>query len=303
MPLLIVNQTEVLERALCLVGFSEERQARVQRKKNIERFATHFGCRVPLAHSILWEDLQKEGLLQNPTLGDLDNFLMTIHFLTKYPTELQCEALFDKCDRTVRKWVWHYISLFQVMFGVKVTWPDVWNPDRNPDLPQSTFIISVDGVHCPIWEPQHPTLSKNTKFYSHKFKGPALDYEIRISLYENKVVWVNGPFKASKHDITIFRSALKAKIPKGKLAIADLGYRGEKKIIAVPNSHDIAEVRDFKGRARARQESFNKKIKNYKVLTDKFRHGIEKHKMCFEACVLLGQHQLENGSPLFDVYC
>ena len=140
-----------------------------------------------------------------------------------------------------------------------------------------------------------------TKCYSHKFEGPALDYEIGISLYENKVVWVNDPFKASKHDITIFRSALKAKIPKGKLVIADLGYRGEKKIIAVPNSHDVAEVRDFKGRARARQESFNKKIKNCKVLSEKFRHGVEKHQMCFQACVVLAQYQLENGSPLFDV--
>ena len=301
MPLLIVNQTEVLQRALCLVGFSEERQARVQRKKNIERFATHFGCRVPLEYSILWEDLQSTGLVVNPTTDDLDNYLMAIHFLSKYPTELQCEALFDKCDRTVRKWVWHYIRLFQQMFAIKIVWPDVWNPDRDAALPQTTFIISVDGVHCPIWEPTHLTLSKNTKFYSHKFKGPALDYEIGISLYENKVVWVNYPFKASKHDITIFRSALKAKIPKGKLVIADLGYRGEKKIIAVPNSHDVAEVRDFKGRARARQESFNKKIKNYKVLSEKFRHGVEKQQTCFQACVVLAQCQIENGSPLFDV--
>ena len=251
--------------------------------------------------SILWEDLQSTGLVVNPTTDDLDDYLMAIHFLSKYPTELQCEAPIDKCDRTVRKWVWHYIGLFQQMFAIKIVWPDVWNPDRDAALPQTTFIISVDGVHCPIWEPTHPTLSKNTKFYSHKFKGPALDYEIGISLYENKVVWVNDPFKASKYDITIFRSALKAKIPKGKLVIADLGYRGEKKIIAVPNSHDVAEVRDFKGRARARQESFNKKIKNYKVLSEKFRHGVEKHQMCFQACVVLAQYQLENGSPLFDV--
>jgi len=159
----------------------------------------------------------------------------------------------------------------------------------------------VDGVHCPINEPQHETLSKNTKFYSHKFKGPALDYEIAIHLYENKVVWVNSPFNALKHDITIFRSALKGKIPKGKLVVADLGYRGEKGIVAIPNSHDTWEVQEFKGRARARQESFNKKIKNYKVLTEKFRHGVEKHKMCFEACCVLGQYQLENGSPLFEV--
>jgi len=115
-------------------------------------------------------------------------------------------------------------------------------------------------------------------------------------------VWTNGPFKAGKHtDIKVFRAALKGKIPKGKLVIADLGYRGEKLIIATPNSHDTVEAREFKSRALARHESFNGVIKQFQCLARRFRHGMKKHKMCFEAACVIGVYMIEDDRPLFDV--
>ena len=54
-------------------------------------------------------------------------------------------------------------------------------------------------------------------------------------------------------------------------------------------------------RARARHETFNGRIKNFGCLDDRFRHGMEKHKICFEAVCVIVQYQLENGSPLFDI--
>jgi hypothetical protein len=91
-----------------------------------------------------------------------------------------------------------------------------------------------------------------------------------------------------------------AKIPAGKKVIGDKGYRGEKAIISTPNSHDPEDVRHFKSRVRARHESFNAKIKNFACLDVRFRHGIVKHRICFEAVCVIVQYQLENGSPLFD---
>jgi O6-methylguanine-DNA--protein-cysteine methyltransferase len=90
-------------------------------------------------------------------------------------------------------------------------------------------------------------------------------------------------------------------IPPGKKVIADKGYRGEKDIISTPSSQDPPELRKFKSRARARHESFNARIKNFRCLDMRFRHGIEKHKIVFEAVCVICQYQLENGSPLFDV--
>jgi len=113
---------------------------------------------------------------------------------------------------------------------------------------------------------------------------------------------MNGPFPAGNPDINVFRQGLKEKIPAGKMVIGDNGYRGEKNIISTPNNaHDPAELRKFKSRARARHETFNSRLKNFLCLEDRFRHGIEKHRIVFEAICVICQYQLENGSPLFDV--
>lgn len=163
------------------------------------------------------------------------------------------------------------------------------------------FLISVDGVHCRCYEPWHPLHSKNPEYYSHKFHQAGLTYELGIAVYESKLVWINGPFPAGQNDITVYRKALKAKIPDGKKVIGDRGYRGEKATIRLPNSHNTKKVRQFMGRARARHESFNSRIKNFAVLSERFRHGEEKHKWCFEAVCVIVQYQMDNGSPLFDV--
>lgn len=148
----------------------------------------------------------------------------------------------------------------------------------------------------------HPTKSKDKSYYSHKFKQAGLSYELGIAAYENNLVWVNGPFKASRHDITIFRRCgLKDKIPEGHRVIADNGYQGEKLVVSTPNAHDPHALRKFKSRARARHESFNGKLKKFRCLDERFRHGINKHKIVFEAICVICQYQLENGSPLFDV--
>ena len=89
--------------------------------------------------------------------------------------------------------------------------------------------------------------------------------------------------------------------PAGKKGIADQGYQGEKEMLCTPNSYDSAELRTFKGRARARHETFNSRIKNFACLEQRFRHGMEKHKICFEAVCVIVQYQMENGAPLFDV--
>lgn len=166
------------------------------------------------------------------------------------------------------------------------------------------FLLTVDGVHCQIHEPMHPTKSKDSSYYSHKFKRSALNYELGISVYDNALVWLNGPTKASEHDITLFRSqnGLKTMIPEGKRVIADRGYNSKREtaVLSTPNSSDPAEVRKFKSRARARHESFNAKIKNFRVLAECFRHNINYHSTVFEAICVICQYQLENGSPLFD---
>jgi hypothetical protein len=163
------------------------------------------------------------------------------------------------------------------------------------------FPISVDGVHALVQEPRHPVLSKNTAYHSHKSHSAALNYELGILIRKSQLAWISGPSPAGTHDITVFRRGLKDKIPVGKKAIGDNGYRGEGAVMSCPNSHDAALLRELKGRARARHETFNGRLKNFACLDQRFRHGIHKHKMVFIAVCVIVQYQMDNGSPLFDV--
>ena len=193
--------------------------------------------------------------------GLLRYYFMALHFLTCYPTEEQAEGIFGCCDRTWRDWVWEIVEKIALIKPEIIIWPDCWNNPDNDDDPntETIFIITVDGTHCMIEEPTHETFSENSKFYSHKFKTAVYDYEIALSVFEDRCVWAAGPYPAGTHDITIFRHRLKQKILDSRersglmhRAIGDRGYRGEREVLSVPSSQDADEVRKFKQRALSR---------------------------------------------------
>jgi len=175
----------------------------------------------------------------------------------------------------------------------------VWPEDDEWD---THFIISVDGVHCRFHEVKHPTLSKDPAMFSHKYNGPGLAYELALHVYENRLVWMNGPKKPKNDDYGIYKSALRKKIPPGKKAITDRGYKSNTDpTLAKPNSHDDPELRTFKARARMRQEQFNARIKRFACLSGSFRHSIARHGNCFEAVCVLCVYEMELVSPMYSV--
>jgi hypothetical protein len=303
--MLVATPDEILRKGLELGGFDGRRQQKVKRKTRLRRFRSLYGSD-PIVYAEIIEDLQTthiEKARVDSKKISLEKFLGAMNFLMCYQSEEVRSGQFKETEKTVRKWGWFYSKKIQALKEQKIVWPESWNDGHSllHDDDTPIFLITVDGVHCSTCEPTHPTLSKNPKYYSHKFKQAALTYELGISVYENKLVWIKGPKPASKHDITVFRSELKNKIPSGKRAIGDNGYRGEPNVVSTPSSRDPRELRRFKSRARARHESFNGRIKNFKCLSERFRHGVHKHQICFEAVCVIVQYQLENGSPLFDV--
>jgi hypothetical protein len=303
--MLVVTPDELLRDGLELGGFTLERQQRVKRTTLLRRFKALYGSN-PIVYAQIIEDLQTtqcEEAHVPPNKISVEKLLLGLKFLKCYQSEEVRAGESRTTEKTVRKWGWFYAKRIRALKADKIVWPEEWNNGHpllhHDDTP--VFLISVDGVHCKVNEPTHPIYSKNPKYYSHKSNSAALGYELGVSVFDNKLVWMKGPAKASKHDITVYRSELKNKIPAGKRVIGDNGYRGEPNTISAPNSHDAQELRRFKSRARARHESFNARIKNFKCLSERFRHGIDKHQICFEAVCVIVQYQLENGSPLFDV--
>jgi hypothetical protein len=297
--IILFTVDEVMDRGLAYVD--KRSQAGVMRSTKVARFRSFFGS-LPVVYAQLWEDLQTTSIddarlvVADPE-RDLKYLLFSIYYLKSYPIENDSSGRWGLSDRTLRDWKWRYIKKIQALKADKITWPDDWAAEG--DIP--VFLVSVDGIHCRIYEPQHGAWSKNPQYYSHKFKQSGLGYEVALSVFQNKCVSLNGPYPASVNDTTIFKNGIRQKIPRGKKAIVDNGYQGKDPKYSKPNPLDTKAVRKFKGRARSRQECFNTRLKNFHCLSENFRNGEAKHKSCFEAVAVICQYQLENGSPLFDV--
>ena len=64
--------------------------------------------------------------------------------------------------------------------------------------------MTVNGTHCAVEEPKDRIWSQDREYYSHKYNRSGINYELGISIAENKHIWINGPFKAGKNDVSIF---------------------------------------------------------------------------------------------------
>lgn len=270
---------------------------RAQETTKIRRFQRHYGPN-PTVVSLIWSTLQTttvpDAIITKRALADFVNFLMALHHLKAYPVEEVLANRFDVHEQTARKWVHFYIKKLAALKESKVKWP-------NP-LGASRFIISVDCVNFGVNEPRHPFLHKVKEYFDRKGGKAGVTYEIALDLWSSRVVWMNGPFPAATGDQVIFTDfGLQAKMPAGTKAIADKIYESCDKI-ASHNSLDTDEVRDFKARARARQESINARLKSFGCLKQRFRHDIRLHNKDFvHACMVICCFELENGSPLFNI--
>jgi hypothetical protein len=87
-------------------------------------------------------------------------------------------------------------------------------------------LISVDGVDCSTQE-RYPF---DKSIFSEKLNGPGFKYEVGVSIQTADIVWVNGPFKAGKHDTTIFKEeGLKDALCNDECIEVDAGYQGDDK--------------------------------------------------------------------------
>ena len=70
----------------------------------------------------------------------------------------------------------------------------------------------------------------STKIFSKKLNGPGLKYEVGVCIATGQIVWINGPFDAGRHDITIFKKdSLKDMLALEECVEVDNGYNGDEK--------------------------------------------------------------------------
>ena len=156
-------------------------------------------------------------------------------------------------------------------------------------------MTSVDGADC-------RTVESGRKFYSHKYKKSAFRYEVALCIKTGWIVWINGPYEAgSWPDINIFRDSLKSHLEENERVEADDGYRGDApEHIKCPKCMGNPEEYLFmQQRVRNRQETVNKRMKNWGALKQVWRHRFTGHAEVFRAVAVVTQMSIENGEPLF----
>jgi len=175
----------------------------------------------------------------------------------------------------------------------KIRWSNRLRKDRG-----RTCKVTVDGTDCPIQEP-YPF---DKKWYSHKFKGPGMRYEVAVAIQTGDIVWVYGPFKAGAwNDLKIFRHALRQRLAPGEMVEADKGYRGER-TVRTPRDFVSWTDKRAKDKARARHETVNNRLKQWKAIgKEAFRHDRTKHGPVFNAIAVVTQLAFENGDPPWQI--
>ena len=150
-----------------------------------------------------------------------------------------------------------------------------WAFRKDGASPMSTsrrLYITVDGTDFRIQEPSpfSPT------WYSKKFNGPAVRYEIGICIETGWIVWVNGPFKPGEYaDESIARVGLHLILDHGERYIADKGYQSTYAITPFDAANQVEK--DYMALCRTRHETINRLFKTFKVVGNRFSRSPSKH--------------------------
>ena len=252
------------------------------------KFKAHFGV-TPEVCAEVWYSIKK------PTNARPKHLLWALLFLKLYETEdVLIAKLQVKSRETLRKWVWVMVQAIAGLSKSKIRWANRLKHDRF----NKWCRVTIDGTDFKINEPS----PFSPMWYSHKYCGPGIRYEIGVSINGGDIVHINGPFPCGAWaDLTIFRSKLMHMLLPGEMVEADNGYRGEYQKIRTPVDYSNEEERRAKRRARARHETVNRRFKQFGILKQVYRHRLCDHGAVFHACAALTQISINHGNTLFCV--
>ena len=292
---------DILFSGLLYAGFEPEVQQRNNVGRNVDRFKSFYGVE-PTTISPILQDLKDE----YPDVSFKDS-LMTMNWLYLYDTYPVLSGRWKYCEETIGSRVIDYGMKFATIGRNKIVFylKDDLELGRTVDC--TTFMVyemRQDPSH--IW-------------FDYKTHSCGLKYEIALAIHEPRIVWINGPFAPSVHDINVFRggdagdkdnwdeNALYSKLGKNEKCIADSGYNGQPDKCVVVNDGHSSEFKEFAARAKNRQETVNWCLKRFSILRQRFRHGVgtqdrmRLHKMVVEATAGIVQYDFKHGHPPFEV--
>ena len=282
----------MLEEASWILNMSHPIKPREMRR--------HFGA-TPYVMGIIWKALVRLRLLHDHHRPK--HLVWTLYSVKEYPTTSHLERDLGVNRKTIAKYVYPLRRAFLKLIPVFVCWKNRLQDGR---ALRRICNVTVDGVDMRIEEPPKKDFSTDLpydkKWYSHKFHGPGLRYELAVAIQTGDIVHINGPFPCGKYpDINIFRMGLKQKLEKaGEKAVADRGYQGEFRC-RTPDDWVTLSNKNAMKTARARHEAINKWIKNFRAMSQVFRHDYKIHKEFFAVAVVVTQVEIAIHGPPWNV--
>ena len=196
--------------------------------------------------------------------------------------------------KKARELTWFYVEKINQLYWYKIFWPDHF---------PSIFCCSVDGSHKKSNEKRHETYRKDPKIFSIKHHCAGFNIQVVLHCFEDKILDIYVE-RGGQNDMgNVNDSDLYNKIPEGKRCVVDGGYPNNEKFSGY-NQFDTQEVKDLKKRIKARHETINKRMNDYKALENKWHHDRAKFPQCARAVGVLIQYGIEDtnpesGNPLF----
>ena len=132
-------------------------------------------------------------------------------------------------------------------------------------------------------------------WYSHKFKKSAVRYEIALGIKTGDICWLSGPHQPGIwNDLEIFRNSLLTYLDPYERIEADDGYIGEAPLRVHWPGCVICPHEKKKKLAivMSRQETVNKKFKQWGILVQTCRHNAVDHSDV--VCYNLQNHSTDN---------
>lgn len=157
-------------------------------------------------------------------------------------------------------------------------------------------LMCIDGTDVPIFEPG----VRSSIWWSHKFNGPGIRYEVATCIRTGDIVWFRGPFPGNFSDREIFDTFLAKKLVPGEGVEADSGYTGREQIFT-PGVAKNRLHRKQKSQIRGRHENVNGRLKVFGVMkrwnnSDTGKHGL------FARCIaVIVQLSFTLGENLYEV--
>ena len=261
-----------------------------------ETFRSFFGASVSIV-TLLWNMLVP---LIDQRGAAPKHLLWALVFIKVYSTTAVHRRIVGWPDpKTYRKWSWYFLKKIASLKS------NVIKLDKRFEGydGKATCLISVDGVDCMVHEPW----PFNKKWYSQKFNGPAVKYEVGVCIKTGFIVWTFGPHMGGALDGEIFKKQLDGLLADDEGVEVDAGYKGSSRFKAPIVATSRAD-RKAKSVVRGRHENVNGRLKIYDMLNVPFRHTkprnemMTKHGWCFDSIAVITQLKFENGdSLLYDV--